>query len=160
MPPRTARLTPDGLKVVVQRLAGLAIDDAHIQRWVGVAMAGLTGEVTVRLVEREESASLNRRYRHKDQPTNVLSFPAEPLPMAIENELPPLGDLVLCVPLIAAEAEAQGKALDAHWAHLLIHGCLHLRGFDHETTSAAEVMEAEERNLMGSLDFADPYRSA
>lgn len=155
---RMVRLNSDGLSVVIQRPAALVIDDAPLQRWVSAAMAGLLGEVTVRLVEAEESAGLNRRYREQDKPTNVLAFPSTPPPVAIEDEPLPLGDLVLCVPVIAAEADEQGKALEAHWAHMLIHGCLHLRGFEHETTAEAEVMEAEERNLMASLGFADPYR--
>jgi probable rRNA maturation factor len=155
--PRTARLIPEGPTVVVQRFATLAIDDAQLQRWVNAAMPDLLGEITVRLVEADESASLNRRYRDNDKPTNVLSFPCQPPPAPIEDDLLPLGDLVLCVPVIAAEAEEQGKALDAHWAHMLIHGCLHLRGFDHETTAEARAMEEKERNLMALLGFADPY---
>ena len=142
----------------MQRAVALAIDDTHLQRWVTAAMAGLSGEVTLRLVGAEESATLNDRYRGNAKPTNVLAFPAEPLPMELADDWLPLGDLVLCVPVIAREASDQGKTLEAHWAHMLIHGCLHLRGFDHATTAEAEAMEAEEANLMSVLGFADPYR--
>lgn len=144
----------------MQRLATLAIEDADIQRWADSAMVGLSGEVTVRVVDVAESRDLNHRYRNKNQPTNVLSFLSDPLPVDLEGELPPLGDIVLCAPVVCGEAEAQGKAIEAHCAHLVIHGCLHLRGFDHEATAEADVMEAEERKLMASLGFADPYAAA
>ena len=126
------------------------------QRWVDAALADREpAELTLRLVGLEESRSLNREYRDKDQPTNVLSFPAE---LPEELGLPLLGDIVICAPLVAREAEEQGKPLQAHWAHLTIHGVLHLLGFDHQSDDEAEVMEALEIRILQSLDIPNPYQ--
>ena len=105
--------------------------DADFERWIGAALAGRreSAELTVRIVDEDEGARLNHRYRHKDYPTNVLSFPAQ-LPEGVESAL--LGDLVICAPLVMREAAEQGKPAQAHWAHLTIHGTLHLLGYDHE----------------------------
>jgi probable rRNA maturation factor len=131
------------------------------------------GELTIRIVDENESADLNSRYRGKQGPTNVLAFPSGPLsePMSNEpipsaavdaveqgvTELLPLGDLVICAPVVAREAAEQGKTLEAHWAHMVIHGTLHLAGYDHEQARAARAMEARERDLLQSLGFGDPY---
>ncbi len=156
--PRARRLNPDRLHVVIQRLVTVAIDDADIRRWVAAALPNESGEVTVRIVDAEESAVLNGRYRDKHYATNVLSFPAGPLPIPLDDEEDtPFGDLVLCAPVVAEEATDQGKTLAAHWAHLLIHGCLHLKGLDHESPEAAATMEALERELLAGLGFSDPY---
>ncbi len=111
-------------------------------------------ELTIRLVTVEESQQLNFDYRGKDKPTNVLSFPFE-APAHIE--LPLLGDLVICINVVEDEARAQHKTVEAHWAHMVVHGCLHLLGFDHIKDDEAEEMENLERQIMAQLGFADPY---
>ncbi|MHB8404740.1 MAG: rRNA maturation RNase YbeY [Gammaproteobacteria bacterium] len=130
--------------------------DADFERWIGVALAGRreSAELTVRIVDEDEGARLNHRYRHKDYPTNVLSFPAQLL-KGVESAL--LGDLVICAPLVMREAAEQGKPAEAHWAHLTIHGTLHLIGYDHESASQAEEMESLETALLAGLGYPDPY---
>jgi probable rRNA maturation factor len=131
-----------------------------MRRWVRSALAaGVRGELTVRIVDAGESAALNSRYRGKRGPTNVLSFPAdesEP-PAAAAEELLPFGDLVVCAEVVEREAREQGKPLAAHWAHMLVHGALHLQGYDHEQAREAGLMEARERALLAKLGFPDPY---
>ena len=131
--------------------------DAAFARWVRAALAGrrMAAELAIRIVDADEGRALNRTWRGRDAPTNVLSFTAE-LPPGVE--LPLLGDLVLCAPVVAAEAIAQGKAVDDHYAHLTVHGVLHLLGLDHEEDAAALAMEAEERRILAGLGIADPYR--
>lgn len=131
--------------------------EADFLQWVQTALpAGdpRDFEVTVRVVGVAEGQRLNQQYRNRDYATNVLSFPAELPP---ELELPLLGDLVLCSAVIEAEAREQNKTLRAHWAHLTIHGTLHLLGFDHETEAEAEEMEALETELLQRLEFPAPY---
>lgn len=111
-------------------------------------------EITVRVVDRAESQELNNSYRHKDKPTNVLSFPFE-APEDVPLQL--LGDLVICAPIVRQEAEEQHKSLTSHWAHMVIHGTLHLLGFDHIEEEDATAMEALETRIMASQGFADPY---
>jgi len=131
---------------------------ASFRHWVTAALATATSrnptELCVRLVDSEEGRALNARYRGKDYPTNVLSFPAE-LPVTIP--IPPLGDLVLCAPLVADEAAAQGKPLKHHYAHLTVHGVLHLLGYDHLQATPAERMETLERQILAGLGIPDPY---
>lgn len=129
--------------------------DADFERWVAAALQ-TTGEaeLAIRLVGREESRALNRTYRGKDRETNVLSFPAE-LPAGVD--VPLLGDIVICAPLVEQEALEQGKALQDHWAHLTLHGLLHLLGYDHVEPQDAEEMEALETSLLAALGIADPY---
>jgi len=133
---------------------------ARLTRWALAALARKArGELTVRVVGRGESAALNARYRRKRGPTNVLSFPAgggEPA-AAKSRELLPLGDVVICASVVAREAREQGKTLAAHWAHMVIHGTLHLQGYDHENARDAAAMEARERALLAGLGFPDPY---
>jgi len=112
-------------------------------------------EQTIRVVDEPESQALNRQYRGKDAPTNVLSFPAE-IPH-IDYQC--LGDLVICAPLVIAEAQTQGKAIEAHWAHLVVHGMLHLQGFDHQTDAEAEEMEALEVEILSTLGYINPYNN-
>ncbi len=132
--------------------------EAQLRRWVELALRQRTAdsELTIRLVDAEEGQELNRTYRHKDYATNVLSFPAE-VPDGL-LDIPLLGDLVICVPVVEREAREQNKALEAHWAHLVIHGCLHLLGYDHIDDEEAEEMEGQERQLLAELGYPDPYR--
>lgn len=111
-------------------------------------------ELTVRLVGSDESHELNFEYRGKDKPTNVLSFPFE-VPEHIPLEL--LGDLIICAPVVQQEAEQQNKTAEQHWAHMVVHGCLHLLGFDHIKDEEAELMENLERQVMAQLGYPDPY---
>lgn len=129
--------------------------DADFERWVAAALqtAG-EAELTIRLVGRDESRTLNRTYRGKDRETNVLSFPAE-LPEGVD--VPLLGDIVICAPLVEQEALEQGKALQDHWAHLTLHGVLHLLGYDHVEARDAKEMESLETSLLAALGIADPY---
>jgi probable rRNA maturation factor len=136
---------------------------AELQGWADTACADLNGtmELLVRIVDEAESQALNLEYRGKDRPTNVLSFPFE-VPPGIPADLlePQLGDLVICAPVVVREAKDQGKSLQAHWAHILIHGVLHLRGHDHIQEAEAEAMEALEVRMLADLGFADPYGDA
>lgn len=130
--------------------------EAQIQLWLNAAVSPFQpiAEVTVRIVDETESQQLNFDYREKDKPTNVLSFPFQ-CPPGIE--LPLLGDLVICAGVVAQEANEQNKSLDAHWAHMVVHGSLHLLGFDHINDDDALEMEAEEIQILAELGFADPY---
>ena len=114
------------------------------------------GELTVRVVGESEGASLNERFRHGSGATNVLAFSHDDPVVGGEGEAP-LGDLVICAPVLEREAADQGKSLEAHWAHISIHGALHLIGYDHENPEDARAMEARERELLASLGFDDPY---
>jgi probable rRNA maturation factor len=132
------------------------------RKWIAAALAGRIREadLAVRLVGAREGRALNRHYRGKDQATNVLSFPADTgdvkLPKGVT--MPLLGDLVLCAPVIAREAREQKKPLLAHYAHLTVHGTLHLLGWDHGDDREAECMEQLEREILAGLGIADPYR--
>jgi probable rRNA maturation factor len=127
----------------------------HIRAWAGAALER-DAEVTVRLVGEEEGRTLNRDFRGKDYPTNVLTFTYEE-GLPADSDAPLLGDLVLCVPVVVREALEQGKSPEAHYAHLVVHGMLHLQGYDHEDETGAERMEARERAVLASLGYADPY---
>jgi len=111
-------------------------------------------ELTIRLVDEEEMTRLNTIYRGKFGPTNVLSFPAEEVD---EWDIPLLGDIVICADVVYQESFDQGKSLDAHWAHMVVHGLLHLLGYDHQCHQEAQQMEAQERSLLADLGFKDPY---
>ena len=130
--------------------------ETQFQQWLDAAVLPFQAEaeVTIRIVGNAESQQLNFDYRGKDKPTNVLSFPFQ-CPPGIE--LPLLGDLVICAPVVAQEAQQQNKTLSAHWAHMVVHGCLHLLGFDHINEEDATEMEAEEIQILAELGFADPY---
>jgi probable rRNA maturation factor len=134
-----------------------APSEAQFRLWckMGLRQRSADSEMTIRLVDEAEGRELNHTWRHKDYATNVLSFPAD-----VPDELldiPLLGDLVICVPVVAREAAEQGKSPDAHWAHLVIHGCLHLLGYDHIDDEEADEMEALERELLAELGYPDPY---
>ena len=128
--------------------AGLPVR-ADFRRWARAALAG-SGQVTIRLVDADEGRALNRDYRGKDYATNVLSFVYDSAPVAV-------GDLVVCLPVVKREARAQGKPLQAHMAHMIVHGMLHLQGYDHDNDADAETMEAEETRILATLGYADPY---
>ena len=125
--------------------------------WVQAALRGPFDnlEQTIRVVDEAESQALNLQYRSKDAPTNILSFPAE-IPH-IDYQC--LGDLVVCAPIVAREAQEQGKELDAHWAHLIVHGMLHLQHFDHQTDDEADKMEALEVDILSTLGYINPYNN-
>jgi len=130
-----------------------ALPRHRVQRWLRHALA-VPGEITVRIVGSEEGRALNRDYRQRDCATNVLTFDYTQTPVVH-------ADLVLCAPVLEQEAAAQGKSLQAHYAHLIVHGALHAQGWEHETSAAdAEAMEAREREILARLGFPDPYRGA
>lgn len=132
-------------------------DRGRIIKWVKAALDGTRAhaELTVRIVDEAEAAALSRRWRRRKESTNVLSFPAA----GLERIAPGLlGDIVICAPLARREAREQGKKPEAHWAHLVIHGTLHLLGYDHETARDAKVMESLEVGVLERLGFANPYR--
>jgi len=134
-----------------------APSQAQFRLWCEMGLRPRTAdsELTIRLVDEAEGRELNNTWRHKDYATNVLSFPADVPDEMLD--IPLLGDLVICVPVVAREAAEQGKTLDAHWAHLVIHGCLHLLGYDHIDDEEAEEMEALEQTLLAELGYPDPY---
>ena len=138
--------------------------EAQVLDWLQQAMAVIENDsdtaLTVRVVDTDEGRELNLTWRGKDYPTNVLSFPFE-MPEGLPPEAldPYLGDLVLCAPVVSQEAQEQNKQLDAHWAHLLVHGLLHLLGYDHQSDAEAEVMEALETRVVTRLGYAPPYQA-
>ena len=136
---------------------------ASFRKWVAAALEGRIREadLAVRIVTAKEGRALNRHYRGKDYATNVLSFPADmaegvKLPKGVK--MPLLGDLVLCAPVIAKEAREQGKSVNGHYAHLTVHGVLHLLGWDHAHDADAECMEKLEREILAGLGIEDPYQ--
>ncbi len=131
-------------------------DQEHIQHWIDVALEGFNQdtEIVVRIVDEQESAELNEQYRHKKGPTNILSFPLE-VPFGIELNL--LGDLVVCAPVLEKEALEQHKALTDHWAHIIVHGVLHLLGYDHNNDDETELMENKEITILNKLNIKNPY---
>ncbi len=148
------------LAVAVQDAARAPGTPAAPQRRAGARHAlGATahGELTLRIVDEQESATLNSRYRGKRGPTNVLSFGADKMRVKARGELLPIGDLVICAAVVQREALEQAKPARAHWAHMVVHGVLHLTGYDHETKAEAAVMEAREREILAALGFPDPY---
>ncbi|RTZ72275.1 MAG: rRNA maturation RNase YbeY [Gammaproteobacteria bacterium] len=129
---------------------------ADFERWAGAALEDEPRRgLVIRLVDEAESRQLNRDYRGRDKPTNVLSFPFE-APPGVPSEH--LGDLVICAPVVAREALEQGKSPAHHWAHMVVHGVLHLRGYDHLEPADAEAMEARERRILAGFGIPDPYR--
>lgn len=142
-------------EILVQRTvppAGIPAANS-LRLWAWAAMGGAAGDMTIRIVDALESRHLNHQYRGKDSATNVLSFPAE-MPGPGESLL---GDLVICAPVVVDEARQQGKLVRAHWAHMVIHGTLHLLGMDHQNDVEAERMEQRERELLAGFGFPDPY---
>ena len=136
-------------------MAGGVPAAGQLRKWASAARGRARGEVTVRIVGPAESRALNRRYRKKDRPTNVLSFPYDdPAP----DRKRVLGDVVICAAVVNREAREQGKRPAAHWAHMVVHGVLHLRGYDHIRPADAKVMEGRERAILARLSFPDPYQ--
>lgn len=131
-------------------------DQQQIQLWVDTALDDYEQdtEIVVRIVDEQESAELNEQYRHKSGPTNILSFPVD-LPEGIELDL--LGDLVICAPVVEKEALEQDKLLAHHWAHIIVHGVLHLLGYDHIDDGEAELMENKEIAILNKLHINNPY---
>ena len=121
----------------------------QFRQWAKASLR-IDTEVTFRIVDQDEGRALNLAYRAKDYATNVLTFP-------LSDEPHLMGDIIICAPVVVAEALAQGKSLTAHYAHLTVHGILHLHGYDHETDAQAELMEGLETAIMRKLGYADPY---
>ena len=158
MKPPPAGLTRSPLLVDVLREGrDWAPSGAEIRTWASAALGrrAAGAELAVRVVAAAESKRLNARYRGRNQPTNVLSFPASGPPGAVR----PLGDLVICASVVRAEAREQHKAIKAHWAHLVIHGALHLLGYDHERDEEARRMERREVAVLKRFGITNPYRS-
>lgn len=150
-------LTLDVQKALDTADKGQAPKKHQIRRWAQAALRQ-DAEVTVRLVGETEGRELNRGYRGKDYATNVLTFVyGEEEGAPVIEGAPLMGDLVLCVPVVVREANEQKKALDAHFAHLVVHGMLHLQGYDHEADAEADVMETLEKEILRGLGYADPY---
>ena len=145
------------LQIACEQESGLPTAE-QIEQWATAAVQPQSDEVemTVRIVDEAESHALNLNYRGKDRPTNVLSFPFE---CPDEVELPLLGDLVICRQVVEREAQEQDKPVMAHWAHMVVHGSLHLLGYDHIEDDEAEEMESLETQIMTGLGFVDPYLS-
>ncbi len=146
------------LKVDIQRIIPAPPTDDDFQRWVQAVMATegrQDVELTIRIVDEAEISDLNQRYRGKAGATNVLSFPFE-APPGVQLNL--LGDLVIAAPLVAAEAQQQDKSEMAHWAHLVVHGSLHLLGYDHQHEAQAEAMESREIRILHQLGYPNPYQ--
>jgi probable rRNA maturation factor len=122
----------------------------RVARWIRAALAERPAEIAVRIVDADEGRSLNRDYRRRDYATNVLTFDYARAPVVA-------ADLVLCAPVIEREAREQGRSIEAHYAHMIVHGTLHAQGFDHEKPRDAKVMEARESAVLAGLGFADPY---
>ena len=150
---RPLKLTVD--RQIATRAARLP-STSKLRRWIASTLARHRGRrsIAVRLVDPAESRRLNATYRSRDRATNVLSFVA-PVRQPGDERL--LGDLVICAPVVAAEARAQGKTIEAHWAHLVVHGTLHLLGYDHARPRAARAMEAREVAILSRLGYANPY---
>ncbi len=152
--PATARVRVD--VQIASRQPGIPARSA-LRRWASAALEGVAeSELVIRVIDEAEACELNSRYRGRDHATNVLSFPFDAPPGL---DLPLLGDLAICAPVVAREAAEQGKAADAHWAHVVIHGVLHLQGYDHVDEADALRMEALERRLLAKFGYPDPYRA-
>jgi probable rRNA maturation factor len=155
---RNAKVPKNRIKIALQIMTHKPFIPSryYLQRWVNKALLQRTSlsEITIRCVDKKESTYLNETFRHKKGPTNILSFPFAPPPGFFS---PLLGDLVICAALLNQEAKQQQKTLLAHWAHLIIHGCLHLLGYDHSDSADALKMETLEIQLLEELGYENPY---
>lgn len=155
---RKTKIKEKRIKITIQAIASHTFIPSRyfLQRWVNKALSNQSesSEVNIRLVSKKESAELNSVYRYKKGPTNILSFPFEPPP---EISSPFLGDLVICAALVNQQAKQQAKTRLAHWAHLVMHGCLHLIGYDHRHDKDAIKMETIEIQLLEDLGYENPY---
>lgn len=136
-------------------------DEAQLRNWVSAVLCNHgddddEAEIAIRIVDEDESRMLNSRYRAKDKPTNVLSFQAS-MPDGVE--LPLLGDILICAPIVAREASEQGIDPEAHWAHMVVHGTLHLLGYDHQDDVQADAMECREVEILCELGYSNPYKA-
>lgn len=133
---------------------------AKLRKWAMLALKHerTAGEMTIRLVDTATIASMNQTYRNKNKPTNVLSFPFDPeIEAPINAEMPYIGDIAICAEIVNREAITQHKDIDAHWTHIVVHGVLHLLGYDHEVEQEAVQMETVEKKILAALGVADPY---
>ena len=139
------------LDLIVQYARGInpVVEARSLKAWAGAAILSDL-QVTLRMVDEAEGRWLNHRYRNRDYPTNVLTF-------SYPDSIPPAGDIAICVPVVQREAAEQQKSFDAHLAHMVVHGVLHLQGFEHEHALDAELMEGIETEILGKLGYADPY---
>ena len=128
-----------------------------IRRWILTALSKVQGELTIRFINQAESKALNHHFRQRDKSTNVLTFIYSEVKSKTARALPLHADIVICWPVVLAEARAQNKSLEAHLAHLVLHGCMHARGFDHEKPQAAKKMEALEVRTLKMLGYPNPY---
>ncbi len=147
----TTRDAPGLPRIDVQVAATPAPPRNALMAWARAALADDGRRLCIRVVDENEARELSGRFRDRDEPTNVLSFPAQ-LPDV-------LGDVAVCAAVVAREAKAQRKSLDAHFAHMVVHGVLHLKGMDHGTEAQAQEMEAAETEILGAFGFGDPYRA-
>jgi probable rRNA maturation factor len=149
-------------QITVQRATrkGFAPTTAQLRQWATQALKQktTTAEITIRIVTEKEMTVLNATYRQKNKSTNVLSFPFD-MPHDVKMDIPLLGDIVICTDVVNQEALDQNKPAEAHWAHMIVHGVLHLLGYDHEIEADALTMEAEEIQILKSLGFNDPYQT-
>lgn len=142
----------------VSKMTGIP-SESQFQSWVDAALTGYgkDAEIVIRIVDKDEISQLNRDYRHKKGATNILSFPVD-VPEGIELDL--LGDLIVCAPVIVEEANIQNKHQEDHWAHIIVHGVLHLLGCDHLEDEEAEIMENKEIAILATLNIDNPYKEA
>lgn len=148
------------VNIIIQNISGNSTvpTEKQLQQWAKLALGNVdkSTELTLRIVDEEEGRMLNNTWRNKDYATNVLSFP---IGETLEGDMELLGDVVICAPVVEREASEQGKRADAHWAHLVVHGVLHLRGYDHENDDEAGAMEQMEITLLDKIGYPNPYET-
>lgn len=145
------------IDVMINSTSSQLPDQSELEKWAAAAVGNhrQEAEISLLIVDEEEGAELNRQWRGKEGPTNVLSFPSD-LPAELELSL--LGDLIICVPVVERESIEQEKSLNSHWAHMVVHGTLHLLGYDHIEDHEAGKMESLETDILGQLGYPDPYQ--